>query len=75
MGILNKWRIIMKLYEDIPTVIGWYWIKGESGGEEFLDIVCVRYYMGRLSVGNTELSLFNYNNKYLWAGPIPQPLE
>ena len=61
----------MKWSKDIPTVIGWYWIKGESFGAEFLDIVCVRDYAGRLAVGNTMVSLYNYGDKYLWAGPIP----
>jgi hypothetical protein len=58
--------------KSIPTEEGWYWRKRiikRHPEEEEPEIVKVRWYCDKLSIGNYDLP----KDGYLWAGPIGLP--
>lgn len=59
-----------------PVEEGWYWIKRIYPKHEEIDIVYIRWYVGRLCIVNWDIptNKDNPHRKIEWAGPLPLPL-
>jgi len=69
----------MRWSRALPKEPGWYWRKNNAkDSPEFgeVEIVKVRYYDGRLSIGNYPLPKpKEYFTRYMWSGPIQEPIQ
>lgn len=67
----------MRYTKEIPSKVGWYWLKTTSmslGGED-PRVVYVRKFAGIFAVDTLEITNEGYWKGAEWAGPIPQPGE
>jgi len=63
----------MKWTKERPTEPGWYWRKPLNSNPKFNLSVIIK-----LQIFSGELGYMGYGlvwDKYLWAGPIPEPKE
>ena len=60
-----------------PVEEGWYWLKRIYPKETTVEIVYIRWYVGKLCIMNWPIPKNGpgHNRNIEWAGPIPSPKD